>query len=481
MEDRVGMFWCSVALICLAGCPSPSSAPPPVELPLRGQTVEIVVPADLALRDLWEPLVQEWHAATGGDTQWSEYDEEHPPWKQRRDGIPNGGRLMVVPLAALSDADAAGIASPFPQGVVDQVDGRDIFPGLKDAVLSRQKRLIAVPVSAPVLLCYYRKDLLEAAGKGAPRSWDEYQQLIDDLPNWAPGLSALEPCGPEFRAKVFLARSAAYCKHPQNYSVWFDFQTGEPLFDTPGFERALEATQKAWSKMSEEIWSLSPLDCRRAILSGRAALALTWEPSAAYPKPVGAEPESTERGNLPAEPLPIGVVRLPGSETVYHRDAKRWETLAGSAINQPGFVGFSGLALIVDAPGDQAAAWHLLPMLTKRQDQAFAERPRSPCRESESATAWFADARLSPETSSLIADAAAETLRRRDVVCDLAIPHAEELHRILADELASLKSGKRAVPEVLAAINDRIAVATRERKSAVRDSYRRSLGLPPLK
>jgi hypothetical protein len=120
-------------------------------------------------------------------------------------------------------------------------------------------------------------------------------------------------------------------------------------------------------------------------------------------------------------------------------------------------------------------------MLTKRQDQAFAERPRSPCRESESAVAWFADARLPPETSSLIADATAETLRRRDVVCDLAIPQAEELHRILADELASLKSGERAVPEVLAAINDRIAAATRERKSAVRDSYRRSLGLPPLK
>ena len=466
------------SLFALAGCQT-SAPPPPPALPLAGQTVRLVVPADLALKDLWEPLLQEWQAATGGTAEWAKYDSAHPPWQTEPSATapPSGGRLIVLPLADLSDADAAEMLSPFPKSAIEAAGGQDIFPGLKEAALSRQKSLVAAPISAPVLLCYYRKDLLDAAGLAPPQTWDEYRKLVEDVAKWAPGLTAVEPAGPKFRASLFLARSAAFCKHPQSYSVWFDIQTGEPLFDLPGFERALETAGAAWNGMPAEIWELSPSECREAVVTGKAALALTWEPSASYPRP---ERSTMAETDVPSEPFAIGAVSLPGSMTLYNRDANRWEKVEETP-HQPGFVGFTGLAMSVHAENSQAAAWHLLGTLTKHPDQAFADRPRSPCRETDMTVLFPSDGFISLETASLIADATAETLRRRDLACDLAIPQADAVRSIIAEELGRWKMEHLTAQAALAAMQTRVSAATKEDRAALRDSYRRSLGLPPLK
>jgi ABC-type glycerol-3-phosphate transport system substrate-binding protein len=393
--------------------------------------------------------------------------------------------LLLLALTDLPDADAAGMISPFPAAAASAVDAKDIFSGLKEAALSREKKLIAAPVSAPALLCYYRKDLLEAAGRAAPETWDDYQQLIDEIDEWAPGLAAIEPAGPKFRASLFLARSAAFAKHPQSYSLWFDIQTGEPLFDTPGFHRALETAAAAWNKMPAEIWNLSPAECRQAIVAGKSALALTWEPSGSYPRPEwssdtgdgveGSAPTQASTG----EPLAIGVIPLPGSTALYNRDASRWETVAEP--NRPGFVGFTGLVMGVHAESPQAAAWHLAGMLTKHQNAAFADRPQSPCREADANAAFSFDPAIAPETASRVVDATAQTLRRHDVVCDLAIPNADDVRAIIGDELLRWRSEDRTPDEALTAIQQRVVEATKDRRAELRDNYRRSLGLSPAK
>src|SRR5205814_1577198 len=100
-----------------------------------------------------------------------------------------------------------------------------------------------------------------------------------------------------------------------NYSVWFDIQTGEPLFDSPAFARALHTARQAWRKMPADIWQQSPADCRRELLAGCAALTLTFEPSAAYPRP-HEEDDLAEAEHASREPLVIGVAQLPGTKTV---------------------------------------------------------------------------------------------------------------------------------------------------------------------
>jgi ABC-type glycerol-3-phosphate transport system substrate-binding protein len=490
------LIWILACCGLLPACQSASTPTQSTVLPLAGQTVEIIAPADLALREHWEPLLQEWRAQTGGVVTWLEYEREHPPWgslerspplpsplprgggEGTKQDAPNGGRLILVPLAELADAEAAGMLTPFPVAVAEKVDGKDIFPGLKDAALSRQKKLIAAPVSAPVLLCYYRKDLLDAAGLTPPKTWDDYEELVEQLPQWAPGLTALEPCGPEFRAALFLARSAAFAKHPQNYSVWFDFQTGEPLFDSPAFERSLDTARKAWSKMPAEIWQDTPSDCRSALLAGKAAMVLAWEPAAGYPRKTSAGGETASET---AEPLAIGVVPLPGTHEVYQNAARRWEKIGAETAYQPGFVGFTGLVMGVSAENERAGAWNLLQTLTAHQDQAFAERPRSVCRESEAIAAPPESAELSAETASQIVDATAETLRRKDVVFDLAIPQAQAVRQIIAEELETAKEDLRPTAEILAAMQRRISEATQDRREQVRDMVRRSAGLGPGK
>jgi hypothetical protein len=120
-------------------------------------------------------------------------------------------------------------------------------------------------------------------------------------------------------------------------------------------------------------------------------------------------------------------------------------------------------------------------MLTSRLDQAFAERPRSVCRESEAALMAHETEGLSAETASQIVDATAQMLRRRDLTFDLAIPQAGVVRDIIAEELESANDETRPTSELLAAMQRRIFDATQDRRQQLRDAYRRSVGLAPAK
>ena len=48
------------------------------------------------------------------------------------------------------------------------------------------------------LVCYLRRDLLDQAGLKLPETWEDYHVLLEKLPEWAPGLAAVEPWSEEF-------------------------------------------------------------------------------------------------------------------------------------------------------------------------------------------------------------------------------------------------------------------------------------------
>ena len=62
MAQRLGSVLLSLGLVCVAACQPQATVPATTRSPLAGQTVELVIPTDLSLRDHWEPLLQEWHA-----------------------------------------------------------------------------------------------------------------------------------------------------------------------------------------------------------------------------------------------------------------------------------------------------------------------------------------------------------------------------------------------------------------------------------
>lgn len=464
----------AVCLGFLCGCPgTPATKPSTNVQPFRGQEVNLVVPASLQLPALWEVTLQEWMSQTGATIRWSEYSESEPGSLEKLISIPAeaGGRVILFPLRQLSNLDRH--LAPMTADLT-AIDLKDLFKGLRDRVVSRNRTPVAIPISAPVMLCYYRADLLAAAGLKPPETWDDYQSLLDSLDRWAPGLTAVEPLAPEHRATLFFARSLAFAKHPENYSVWFDLDSGKPVLQSAGFEEAIAVADRAWSKMPSAIATMTPEDCRKQVLEGKAALA------------IGVEPTIGVGGVTRADSIELGVCRLPGSRRVFNPNSNRWDTLPDSAVHAPAICAFDGLAISVgvsQADAGSAAAWHLLSMLVGDQFESnWAELPKSPCRESQTSTATsWNESGLTVEEASQSVDATAQMLRDSQLVADLPVPDADS-YRAATERLIGTLLSREVDPQT--ALRQLQAEFEQIAKTAaagpLRENYRRGLGLPQL-
>lgn len=467
------------ASLFLCGCPDSTSkgTPNTVTLPFKGQEVELCVPKSLNLPNVWEVLIQEWSSQTGATVRWAEYSDDDAAELAKRleTTSSSGGRLALVPLARLSDLERN--LTPLSAATGVEIDLKDLFKGLRERVLSRNREVVAVPIAAPSLVCYYRRDLLKAAGKKTPVTWDDYQELIDSLEQWAPNLTAVEPLAPEFRSTTFFARSLAYTKHPENYSVWFDLETGNPVVDSPGFIEAINVAQKAWKKMPTTIREMTPADCRQSILSGKSAMALSYEP---------LKTERDLSGGDRAKGIEIGVCRLPGSLRVFNRNSNRWETLPPAKVHAPGMCGSLGWALGVTVPeegSNQTAAWNLLATLVDREfDSAWATLPKSICRESQiaDAPAWN-ESGITTEESSQFVDALAQMLRDSQIVSDLPVPAADEFRAAASRAVSKILDGEESSSEIAKSMQSEFdAIASSLGKEELRMAYRRGLGMATL-
>jgi ABC-type glycerol-3-phosphate transport system substrate-binding protein len=473
----------ALILLLLAGCPSPHRTPGPKQAtqPFRGSELAVVAPRSLNLPAYWEVMLQEWSSQTGASTKFVEFDNADPFLTESVMNPESGGRLILFPfrdfcrfesqLTPLSAFDA-------------RLESREIFKGLRQRSLSREREFMAVPVSVPVLVCYYRNDLLRAARRKAPETWNDYLELIETLDTWGPGLSAVEPLSPEFRATTFFAKSLAFCKHPENYSVWFDIDTAKPTLNSPGFLEALETARRTWSKLPPEVATYSPADCRRMLLTGKAAMALAFEPQSAELIARSQSEESSKVERI--EGIEIGVCRLPGSRRVFNRNSKKWDTIAAGTIHAPALCGFAGLAVGVTLPAKReqdSAALDLLVNLSTSTlfDEAFASLPKGPCRESQSSLApsWFGP-ELSSEEASQYADAVAQSLRDMQLVHELPVIGAEEFRQATAAALDPFIRGEADSEQTSQAMQHAFElIVERLGPDVVRDSHRRGLGLSP--
>lgn len=464
--------------VCLLLCGCPDSQPrgggDTVALPFKGQEVELLVPKALGLSATWEVLIQEWSSQTGAAVRWTEYSpkEEATFGKSLEPTSSSGGRIVLFSLPRLSELDRH--LAPLSLATGSDLDLKDLFKGLRERVVSRERFPIAVPLAAPALVCYYRRDLLRAAGLKQPTSWEDYQALVDSLEQWAPNRIAVEPLGPDHRAATFFARSLAFAKHPENYSVWFDLETGEPLVQTPGFVEALATAQRAWKRMPVSINEMTPADCRRAVIDGRAALALAFEPSSTVEAALRAER---------AAGIEIGLCRLPGSRRVFNRNSNRWESATTGSPHAPGLCGMTGLAAGVTLPisgSKNPAAWNLLTTLVGSEfESAWATLPKTPCRESQVSTAptWNNEG-LTAEEASQYVDAVAQMLRDPQLVAELPLPRADEFRAATARCISQVLAGEADPAAALADLQMEFdEIANSLGKDSLRAAYRRGLGL----
>lgn len=472
-------------LVCLAGCPQPAGDPASTTLPFQGQTIRIAVPQGWGFQDLWQDQLVEWGARTGARAELVEasmHDGSGP--LLTGDARP---QLMILPWTRRGELLAAKQLQVLPADLLEtNLEWDQLFQGLRERQAEIDIGPALVPISSPVLVCYYRSDLLEKAGLQPPETWDDYQKLLEQLGTWAPGLTAVEPWSPEFRATMFLARAIPFVKLSGHYSVFFNVEDGAPQIATPGFVRALEQTQAALKHLAPEVLTLDPVACRHQVLSGKAALAIGLESGpAAAGLTIGATIPSTANappGPARADSIAIGFCRVPGTREVYNTTINDWAATENQVPNHVTLTGFGGLCAAIPSgtTAEQAgAALNLLKTLLLDESTPFPPGAKSPCWETQAqdAATWTGKDLSGAEAGKYLGEVA-KSLRSRQQISELPVLGHTEFRAALTKGLTAALEQKQPPSEALQSVaSEWQSLLAKFGPAQVLTSYRSALGL----
>lgn len=417
----------------------------------------------------------EWEVSTGAQVDIQEFPASlngQPP--------PESVDLAVMPLAELAMLVDAGWLAPIDDRSSAYAEAQDLLPGLRRGISQPGGQPAGLPLACPVLACYYRADLLEAAGRSPPASWTEYRQLVESLPEWAAGLSAVEPWSEEFRSTMFLSRSVSAALHPDNFSLYLDVESGAVLIDEPPFVAALDEASGVLEHLDPRSLELGPVDCVNELLAGRAALAI-GVPESFIPS------RQRTADEYDSGTLQLGVVPLPGAEQVYHRQTGEWRPPANeAAVQRVTLIGFDGI--LVCAAGQREpvvsrSAWELWNTLDS-PDLVVGERPWSSAVVSSSR---LTDVLRQPlpgfgvESWRSHVQATADSLNLNRTVLDLPLPERGRFRAILTDHVSQALAQEATAAEALAAVRGEWEQLIDELgRRRVVNVYRMSSGLSPL-
>lgn len=468
-----------LAFSLLTGCPraQPEVDPNGTSTPTSIADVALSVPAGLGLSDTWQVAASEWEVSTGARCSIEEFSVPS-------NGVvlpPASADLAVAPLPSLSALIAADWLAPISDRDPAFEQSQDLLPGLRRGLSQPGGRTAGLPVACPVLACYFRADLLEAAGMSPPESWGDYQALLESLPAWAPGLTAVEPWSEDFRASLFLARAVSTALHPDNFSLYLDVEQGTPLIDEPPFVAALDDSLAAIPHLDERSLQMSPVDCVNDVLAGRAAIAI-GAPELFLP----AHQRSSEGAIQRPDTFRLGVVPIPGASRVYHRQTGQWQVpAAGAAVQRVTLIGFDGLIACAAArpPIERSAAWQLWSTL----DAAELNLGERPWDSTVAQVSRMQDVVRRPlpgfdgEGWRSHVQATADSLNLGRTALDLPLPERERFRAALTQQISHAIAGDQTPSAALAEVREEWIRLTEEvGRRRVVNVYRIASGLSPL-
>ncbi len=496
-RSRIGLLLViGGGLPLVLGCPTGDSRPTDGiagKLP-EGVVLSLVVVDDPLLATAIERLAGEWNGLTGSDLRVSRMSPA-----ELADAETLDADAVIGPSCQVGDIASRAEIVPIPKHLLD--DEKQIWPGIFSLLRVREavwgKEAVGVPFGSPVLVIYYRADLLEKLGRQPPRNWAEYQKLaalVSDRknlgdaapPDEAPWQGAIEPLGPGWAATVLLARAAPYVSHRENYSTMFRIDSMEPLIDGPPFVRALEELVATASLGSPDQLTYDPGAVRAAFWQGRCAMALTWPTAAEYApgnedstapesppeatdsteEPVAADNsagvevaspnESPQPGAATVSPLSVGLAELPGSAENYDMAEQTWEPRRENEDPHVPLLGTAGrMGLVLGSCQWPEAAFQLLFWLS--DEQATQVSPASPATtlfrtaQVESPKSWVED-RMPAAAAAQYAEMTREILCRPQWMFALRIPGRakylaaldEAVHRAVRGEQSPEESLRQA-------------------------------------
>ncbi len=478
-------FRLPTALLCLilAGCPKPAVDEPVDEPdPLAGATLRLLVVGDEALAKAAEQARGEWNAQTGSELLVERIDEQ-----AMADAKTFEADAVICPSHQLGPLAERELIVPVPEKIasVKSQGWADVFELVRHCEVVWGQSVRAVPFGSPVLVCYYRADLLEKLGRQPPETWAEYGELaqlladrkkLGDLavPHDRPWHGAIEPLADGWAGLTLLARAAPYAKHPSNYSTLFDIETMEPLVDGPPLVRALEELVAVAKLAPADALKCDPAAARALFWQGRCGLALSWPSSTA-----------TVADDVDSSTVPAGLAELPGSVEVYNREEHRWQTRGEADDPRVPLLGISGrIGLVGRASEHPQAAFQLLRWMSEdlSAGQFSATSPATTLfRRSQvkSARAWV-ERPIASETASRYAEGLQQTLRRPQWLFGLRIPGRREYLAALDRAVHAAISGEQPPADALrAAAGQWRKISEKRGLERQKTAYLHGLGLEP--
>jgi len=394
-------------------------------------SISISVPQGRGFAETWEAILNEWTARTGVTHKYLEFDPAASL------GQPLPANLNIIPLTSAVEYAAKGQLKVIPPlaAEADALDWQGLFQGLREKACSLSGEKTLIPLSSPTFVLYYRADLLAKAGRKPPETWDDYLKLLQDLPQWAPDLNAVEPWKADWAATMYLARAASFAKHPDHTAFLFDLESGDTMFDSAGFQKAWDINREIFKLLSPAVKDLTPYDCRREILEGRSALAVSLEvPS--FTRSTQADLDALTTAKR-AEGIQLGFIELPGSTESFNPTLRSWEAPRESPVNHVALTGFDGLCAVVSHDLSEEAAllaWNMLQTLTLDEDALLPPGIPSPVRESDlTRPELLAGPALEPIERGEYLATVGRSLRNRQLVLEMPVIGREKFLAVLTE------------------------------------------------
>ncbi len=378
----------------------------------------------------------------------------------------------------------------------DPLESADLLQPLESLEFNWDAEQYAVPLGSPVFVLMYRSDLFEFYGKQAPRTWEEYQQLVDFFQSAVklrkqaasqqshsngpelvePWSAAVEPLADGWASRLLLARAAAYAKHRDYTSVLFDRETMEPLIAGPPFVRALTELAAAVKTSRENAKLLTPEAAVAQFFAGHAAMAIAW--------PVAAAETQLQSGSNNAK-IPIAFAALPGSTTAYNPRRGDWEPRRDNeAINIPLHMISGRVGSVCRGTDSAEAAFRLLAWLASKKwssDILPASSATTMFRHSQldDPMPWTGPA-IAPIAASEYGQVLAAALRQPEFISVPRIPGESEYMAALDDAVLAAVAGKQSPQK---ALHDAVVkwkeITGRLGADQQLEAYRRSIKVVP--
>ncbi|QDU76992.1 Bacterial extracellular solute-binding protein [Bremerella volcania] len=268
--------------------------------------------------------------------------------------------VLIYPPAMMGELIQRDWIAPIPTATLgsEELKLDDVALGIYQTETRWGSKPYALPLGSPVLMLMVRTDLLDQLGLEVPNTWDEYAAAVETIQksdllknNDTIAAATLEPLDEAYLPNLWLARSAAYVKHGENLSTYFDFATGKARIDSPGFTKAAQQLADVAQTVPDAFNSLDPKASAEAFLAGKSVMAIGW----------------INKYTIVPETVPedIQFAALPGSKETYKTPENQWLPRPGNQPESIPLLSTSGMVgSISSTSGQTINAANLLVLLT---------------------------------------------------------------------------------------------------------------------